>query len=112
MSKRILFTVCAFAVKVPVLNIHVFIIATMMNLLLVVSLRPFTDKRIFYLEIFNELISILFCYFLFAFLKPFEERGDTDSESEFWGWVTIGILAAYLLVHLTIQFVDSVFKFK
>jgi hypothetical protein len=98
MGKRILFTVCAFVVKIPVLNIHVFIIATMLNLLLIVHLKPFTDSRIFKVEIFNEIISIMFCYILFAFLKPWEELG----KEELWGWVAISILSVYILVHLLI----------
>ena len=79
----------------PVLSIHVFIWGTLINLFMLLILRPFTDQLIFKFEIFNEIISILFCYMLFSFLV--KEHGS----SEGLGWVSIGILCAYLLIHLT-----------
>jgi len=69
-------------------------------------LRPFTDQLIFKFEIFNEIISILFCYMLFSFLLT--EHGF----SEGLGWISIGILCTYLLIHLSSQIIDSVLNLK
>jgi hypothetical protein len=109
MAKRIIFCLCTFVLKVPAFNIQVFIHATMANLLFISAYKPFTSSRIYNLEIFNEIVTMIFCYLLFAFQDP---MGGGEDDFEKYGWICISILLTYLVVHIVTQIKHGCYNCK
>ena len=77
MFRRILFTVSAFTPGYPALKIHLFIACTVFYLVYLLHFKPFLRSVIFKMEIFNEIISIIFSYFLFPFITDLSIKPST-----------------------------------
>lgn len=72
-------------------------------MLTLLHLKPFIQAKKLKFEIFNEVISVLFCYTLFTFIGDLPNK---QHSKESFGWVAIGILLFYILVHMSFQLKD------
>ena len=58
---------------------------------------PFRSDFLNYMEIFNELVALLICYFMFCF-TDWVPKADVRY---LCGWAFIGLISLHLSVHLT-----------
>jgi hypothetical protein len=100
--KRVAFAVGCWYIKVEL--VAIFILITMVNLCLVLHTRPYLEKKLYFTELFNESIALVFFTLLQAFKPQFLE----SKQQYQYGWMGIGMLGIFMLVHLSMNFVPRI----
>jgi hypothetical protein len=95
--KRVAFAIGCWYIKVELQAI--FIGITLLHLCLIIHAEPYLETSLYKTEIFNELIALIFFILLQAFKPEFLEPKDQYT----FGWIGIGILSTYIIVHLSLN---------
>jgi hypothetical protein len=79
------------------MQIIMFSIVTLINLSLILNTKPYLDRTMFRLEVFNDVVALVFSHLLMVFLNdlmPVEKQYKA-------AWTHVAILAAYFIVHIS-----------
>lgn len=95
--KRIMFAVGVFYIKIELVSIMALI--SMINICIILNSKPYIDKSIYRLEIFNESLALIF----FVSLQYFRD-GFIDLEKQYnAGWFSLAILVFFMGTHMSIN---------
>jgi hypothetical protein len=102
--KRICFVVGVWFIKTELCLIIIEI--TLANMCLIIFAKPYLEDRMYRIELFNEMVAMIF----FTFLQAYRGEMLNPEEQNVIGWCSTAIIIAFITVHLTNNFIPYVSK--
>lgn len=100
--KRVILPVCIFFLRVELVAIYLVII--MVNLCMILHLKPYNDPSMHKIELFNEVIGMVF----FFSLQRFRIIWADPEEASLYAWNSISILGLFITTHISNNLIASV----